>query len=43
MAGQEGLGRVFNVIPAASGVHIPLTNASAVSFVTFEASVCDGF
>ena len=31
-----GLGRVFNVIPAASGVHIPLTHASAVSFVTFE-------
>lgn len=31
-----GLGRVFNVIPAASGVHIPLTDASAVSFVTFE-------
>jgi len=31
-----GLGRVFNVIPAASGVHIPLTNASAVSFVTYE-------
>lgn len=31
-----GLGRVFNVIPAASGVQIPLTNAGAVSFVTFE-------
>lgn len=31
-----GLGRVFNVIPAASGVHIPLTNATAVSFVTYE-------
>lgn len=31
-----GLGRVFNVIPAASGVHIPLTYASAVSFVTYE-------
>lgn len=31
-----GLGRVFNVIPAASGVHIPLTHASAVSFVTYE-------
>lgn len=31
-----GLGRVFNVIASASGVHIPLTNASAVSFVTYE-------
>ena len=33
---MDGLGRVFNVIPAASGVHIPLTRAAAVSFVTFE-------
>ncbi|KUF18460.1 hypothetical protein [Streptomyces silvensis] len=33
---MRGLGRVFNVIPAASGVHIPLTNASAISFVTYE-------
>ena len=31
-----GLGRIFNVVPAASGVHIPLTRGSAVSFVTFE-------
>jgi hypothetical protein len=33
---MEGLGRVFNVVPAASGIHIPLKNASAVSFVTYE-------
>lgn len=33
---MKGLGRVFNVIPAASGIHIPLNDASAVSFVTFE-------
>lgn len=33
---MEGLGRVFNVVPAASGVHIPLTRAQAVSFVTYE-------
>jgi hypothetical protein len=33
---MRGLGRVFNVVPAASGVHIPLTSAQAVSFVTFE-------
>jgi hypothetical protein len=31
----KGLGRVYNVVAAASGVHIPLTNATAVSFVTF--------
>ncbi len=31
-----GLGRVFNVVAAASGVTIPLTRATAVSFVTFE-------
>lgn len=33
---MRGLGRVFNVIPAASGVHIPLAYAQAVSFVTYE-------
>jgi len=33
---MRGLGRVFNVIPSASGVHIPLTHANAVSFVTYE-------
>ncbi len=33
---MRGLGRVFNVIPAASGVHITLTHAQAISFVTFE-------
>lgn len=33
---MKGLGRVLNVVPAASGVHIPLTNADAVTFVTYE-------
>lgn len=33
---MKGLGRVFNVIPAASGVHIPLKQGLAVSFVTYE-------
>lgn len=32
---HEGLGRVFNVVASASGVHIPLTNAQAVSWVCF--------
>ena len=31
-----GLGRILNVVPAASGVHIPLTHADAVTFVTYE-------
>lgn len=30
------LGNILNVIPAASGVHIPLTHADAVTFVTYE-------
>lgn len=30
-----GLGRVFNVVHQASGVHIPLKNAGAVTFVNF--------
>lgn len=33
---MEALGRVFNVIPVASGLDIPVTRASAVTFVTFE-------
>lgn len=33
---MKGLGRVFNVVPAASGVHIPLKQGYAVSFVTYE-------
>jgi len=31
-----GLGRVFNVVPVASGVPISLKNAKAVTFVSFE-------
>jgi hypothetical protein len=31
-----GLGRLFNVIPAASGVTVPLTRATAVTFITYE-------
>lgn len=31
----EGLGRVFNVIYSASGLDVPLTRASAVTFVSF--------
>jgi len=33
----EGLGFTFNVIAAASGIHIPMTRAQTISFVTFEA------
>lgn len=35
MAHIKGLGRVLNVVAAASGVHIPLNEALAVTFVTF--------
>ena len=33
---MKGLGRVYNVVPAASGVHIPLKGANAISFFTYE-------
>ena len=32
----EGLGYVFNVVPAASGLTIPMKDCGAVSFVTYE-------
>ena len=32
---MEGLGRVFNVIAAASGIHIPLRDYGGVTFVSF--------
>jgi len=35
MAISAGLGRVFNVIHQASGVNVPLTQGTAVSFVSF--------
>ncbi len=38
MAAMEGLGRLFNVIPNASGKHIKLNDAEAVTFVVFEAT-----
>ncbi len=34
----EGLGRVFNVIHEASGLDIPLTQGTAVSFVSYLAA-----
>lgn len=36
MSAGYGLGRLFNVVPAASGVTIPLTRATGVAFVTYE-------
>lgn len=35
MSAMEGLGRVFNVVAAASGIHIPMRDCSGVSFVSF--------
>ena len=36
--GQMGLGRLFNVVHEATGVHIPLKNASGVTFLNFLAA-----
>ncbi|MDQ7910252.1 hypothetical protein RB614_37740 [Phytohabitans sp. ZYX-F-186] len=33
---MEGLGRVFNVVAQASGIHIPLKDAAGITFVCFE-------
>jgi hypothetical protein len=38
---MEALGRLFNVVAAASGVHIPLENASGVTFVCADAASGD--
>lgn len=35
---MKGLGRVYNVVHEASGVHIPLEGATAISYVTFVAA-----
>lgn len=35
MSYQEGLGRLFNVVASASGVHIPMRQGQAVTFVCF--------
>jgi len=35
---MEGLGRIFNVVHEASGVHIPLKGASGVTFFSFLAA-----
>lgn len=35
---MEGLGRIFNVVHEASGVHIPLTSAQGVTFLNFLAA-----
>jgi hypothetical protein len=48
MAGMEGLGRLFNVVPIAAGVAINLNQSSAVTFVctgndTFTATVASSF
>lgn len=33
----DGLGRIFNLIPAASGIHIPMNNADSITFISYEA------
>lgn len=36
MSGQEGLGRLFNVVQPADDVYISLKNCSGVTFIVFE-------
>lgn len=48
MAGMEGLGRLFNVVPIAAGRGLALNKASAVTFVctgndTFTVTVASSF
>lgn len=38
MAGMDGLGRVYNVVPAAAGLYINMRDCSAVSFVCTSAN-----
>lgn len=38
MAGMEGLGRVFNVVPAANGLYIDMRQCSGISFVCTSAN-----
>jgi hypothetical protein len=33
---MEGLGRIFNVIPKADNVHVPLRDGTACTFVVYE-------
>lgn len=40
---MEGLGRLFNVVHEASGVHIPLTNARGVTFISYLAAGTQSF
>ncbi|HUM06408.1 MAG TPA: hypothetical protein VLT90_13165 [Terriglobales bacterium] len=48
MAGMEGLGRLFNVVPIAAGRGLNLQHASAITFIctgndTFTVTVAQGF
>jgi len=36
MSNMLGLGRLFNVVPVATGKHVSLANASGVTFVCYE-------
>lgn len=35
MGNMEGLGRIFNVVAAASGIHIPMRQGTGVTFLSF--------
>lgn len=40
MAGMDGLGRVFNVVPLASGKPLSLKNCSAVTYIVDVSGAC---
>jgi hypothetical protein len=48
MSGMEGLGRLFNIVPTASGVALNMSNCSAITFVgtndnTFTLTIATSF
>lgn len=40
MAGMEGLGRVFNIVPAASGKSLSMKGCSAVTYIVDASGAC---
>lgn len=43
MAGMEGLGRLFNVVPIAAGVLIPVKDAAGITFVCTATTAAETF
>jgi hypothetical protein len=43
MAGMEGLGRLFNIVPAAAGLYIQAQHCSAITFICTSAGTGSAF